>query len=693
MSTSKEDRSFKTLINRETTDSVNKFFFNELGADTINVHSDDLWAETIPDNDPSAAVTAGVAELRTLQVLTEDPTVPNQQAWKAVDPPGTISNPRLRDWISTKYGAAFQVRLFDGNDNEIFTTDPINWFFAEQTGILTFDGDVSAIPKPFKITGYRYTGLKGAAAATGGSGWIYIEDITVPGGSTSGQVYQDPPGNTVLDEVTVSALTFNVDVKASYPLVNVAGVDETLSRDPGGGFYSGTVSVTVAGAGDITALVKDPDGGNGATDITTINVELPPAITQLNFTGPYPTGPGGLQTELKEDDSFDIEVAADKQFDLIEIQDFGASKFISIPVGATVGPITVQIQAADRGDAAQLLSAQVRVRDASTGAFSSVEDTNSGGGGVDGTDVVNLNNLRPTGTIGIINYPGGQQAIKNVEQATVNHTANDFNSVQYTDPTGTQIIIANDTTFEAAKQVTCQNPGIFNNSTNNFRYVLTRNANGSQLTVNGVVVVADIAPTIDVTIPATRLRSGGNNGTSPQDHTVTITSNQPLLNAPTLDVDSGGNRGTFQGGGFTGGPSVWTRQIRVDETVPDEKGTFTFENLVATGLAGIDQNTINSGASYTLGGFVQRDLTFAAFATTTSIGTSVEDFSKLTANIFTATNQPALKQPIGTPPPVINGYTINATGVNPTDLIWLDTAAAGANSGGTAQITDVEETP
>ena len=65
----KEDRSFKTLINRETTDSSNKNFFNELGADTINIHADDVWAESIPYNNPSSAVTLGRASLSTLFVL------------------------------------------------------------------------------------------------------------------------------------------------------------------------------------------------------------------------------------------------------------------------------------------------------------------------------------------------------------------------------------------------------------------------------------------------------------------------------------------------------------------------------------------------------------------------------------------------------------------------------------------------
>lgn len=157
MSTTKEDRSFKTLISRATTDSTNKFFFNEFGEDTINVHADDIWSNTIPFDDPSQAVTDGVAELRTLFVLTEDLSVPSSQSWKAESPPDT----RLRNWISPKFGDSFNIRLFDNNDVEIFTTDPLDWFFDYQTGILTINGNALSKTRPFKITGYRYIGIRG----------------------------------------------------------------------------------------------------------------------------------------------------------------------------------------------------------------------------------------------------------------------------------------------------------------------------------------------------------------------------------------------------------------------------------------------------------------------------------------------------------------------------------------------------
>ena len=164
MTWTKEDRSFKTLISKETTDSANKFFFNELGARTLNVHASEIWSDDIPFNDPAQAVIDGVAEQKTLFVLTEDLTVPNNQSWKAESPPGT----RLADWISDKYGAGYTIRLFDNAGSEIFTTDPVGWFFDYQTGILTFSGNAVGKARPFKVTGYRYIGAKGGGG--GGSG-------------------------------------------------------------------------------------------------------------------------------------------------------------------------------------------------------------------------------------------------------------------------------------------------------------------------------------------------------------------------------------------------------------------------------------------------------------------------------------------------------------------------------------------
>ena len=166
-----------------------------------------------------------------------------------------------------------------------------------------------------------------------------------------------------------------------------------------------------------------------------------------------------------------------------------------------------------------------------------------------------------------------------------------------------------------------------------------------------------------------------------------------MLATPTLNADSGGQRGTFAGV-WAGGPSVWTRVLSVNESIPDQKGTFAWSGLVATGLAGLVQNTISGNATYVLEAFVARTLTFPAFTANTSIGTNVVDFSKLVVATFpTAGNAVGVKQAIGTPPTSDTGkegwYTTN---VAQDEIIWLHTPSVNANSSGTATATGVQET-
>ncbi|KKN37896.1 hypothetical protein LCGC14_0758760 [marine sediment metagenome] len=525
------------------------------------------------------------------------------------------------------------------------------------------------------------------------SGWIRIVDITPqPGGDTvSNKVFQDSPNDTILQSADASSGALNVLVESSSPSVTVDGNAAILTKS--GGIYSDTVPIVLAATGDVVAQLTDPEDNPGASDTAVITLVDPPVIAALSFTGGYP----GSQAELKENDTFQISVTADKSFDLVEIQNFGACKFDSIAV--TPGTSAVVTGTIDNeGTTTVARPARVRVRDSVTGAFSATDDTNSGGGTTDAVDLVFTNNLFPSVSIGSVTYPGGQQALKGVEAATVVNTASNFDTIVYDDPTTTELTIASLTTFENPKSVT-RLGGTYNVTVNNFRITANRAANDATTVAQAVVNIANVAAAITVTEPAVRLRSGGNDGTSEQTHVITITADQDLLSAPTISAETGGGRATrgiFQGGGFVGGPTVWTRVLGVHDD--DGKGTFTWASPSATNLAGIVTSAITGDATYTLGGFVQRTLTFAAFATITVMGVEVIDFTKLTAGIFTSTNQTALKQPISTPPPVTDGYTIDALGTPPTagvgatDVIWLDTAAAGANSGGTATLTDVEET-
>jgi len=163
MSWTQTDLTFKKLFNKRVTSST-KRIYEEVGDYTVSIHADEIWAETIPGTPPGS--TTAVVEVKTLFSLTRDTTVSGEQAWYAVDGLGN----RLKDWISDKYdggaGSSYAVMLFDQDDNQIPATDPSNWLFDYQTGILILQ-NTHASATGFKITGYRYVGAKGVAGASG----------------------------------------------------------------------------------------------------------------------------------------------------------------------------------------------------------------------------------------------------------------------------------------------------------------------------------------------------------------------------------------------------------------------------------------------------------------------------------------------------------------------------------------------
>jgi hypothetical protein len=526
----------------------------------------------------------------------------------------------------------------------------------------------------------------GGGGAVGGSGWVKIVDVAVPDGVVTDKVYRDTPNDTILETCTVTGLAIEVEVASAFPEINVGGVDAVLSQSADGGHYTGVVPVTIAGAGTVVAQSVTPETDTGAFDKVILAYVPPPEILTLSFTGGYPGG----QTELKAGDTFQMQGTTDKNADAVQIQDFGAM-VQSLETFASGTSFTVTGTIADRGVTPQALSAQVRARDAVTGALGPAVDTNAGAGGVDGTDVVTLNDLYPTVTWGSVTYPGAQQALKGAESATVGVTLADLDTVLFDDDGSGELTVTNPTTIEATKTVT-RAGGTYNISTSNLRAAANRTANGATTTQTTTVSVVNVAPTIDITLPAARLRSGGNHGTSAQDYAVTITADQELLSAPSLLADAGGNRGTFQGVGFTGGPSVWTRDIRIDETVPDEKGTFSFSGLAATGLSGLVQTTINSGTNYTLGGFVPRDVTFDPFTPISNETVDVTAESRLTADRFSNGNT-SVRQFFGTPNTIDTGkegWWSLTSNFGLAQIRMLHTPTVAANSG-TLTLYDLEE--
>jgi hypothetical protein len=434
--------------------------------------------------------------------------------------------------------------------------------------------------------------------------------------------------------------------------------------------YRGSVDVT-APSSTLEVETTDPNGNPAALEYVTVSLNLPPILSSLLFSGPYP----GSQTELKENDTFILNGSADKDFDLVEVADYGAGKYQQIPV--VVGTsFSVPISIANRGDVSTLRPARARVRDAATGAFSDYVDTNVGGS-VEGINLVRCSNLHPLLFVSEATYPASQQALKGSEQATVVNIASYYDSILYDSPNA-QLDISNPFIYEGLKTVT-RLGGSYNVSVANFRVSAYRNANGASTSTLYIVRIADAPAVVSVVEPASRLRSGGNDGTTPQDHSISLVSSQNLIEAPTLYPDSGGARGVFVGS-WSGGPSTWSRLLRVQDT--DEKGVFSWSGLVATNLAGIVTNVISGSTTYELGGFVGRTVVWDPFQTISrGLSVKVQDFSKVTAGIWSATNQPSVSWAIGTVPPKQDGYTIQSSGVSPTVVIWLDTNAASSNTG------------
>ena len=444
----------------------------------------------------------------------------------------------------------------------------------------------------------------------GGNGYVRIIDVTSTAGVVGNKQYQDA-AQTIIQSCVTESPNVRLHVESSYPLVKCLNQQFTLTKSSGR--YTGVLNVTLPMPLNEPVMVftLNGDGHAGGYDTVSISMGVGAELTALSFTGGYPVG----QTELKAGDSFQLTGTADAAIDLVEILDVGALQAASITV-ATANSFTVTGTVANRGTTTQALAASVRVRNAANGIYGSVRLTNTDGGTTDGVDTVVLNNTYPSITIESIAYPVGQQALKGSESASVTVSASNLNTIVYSSP-NSELTIDNPNLNEAVKSVS-RSGGTYNVSTNNLRIVATRTANNAITTVNGLINIANTLPTITVSTPAARLRSG----VTPQAYTITLTASQRLLNPPTLQAEEA-TLSAWSGSGET-----YTATLSVADS--DAKGTFNWQNLIATSLSGLVVNAVTTGSTYVLGGFVKRVLTVAAWTNReAAIGTVVVNTAKL----------------------------------------------------------------
>lgn len=439
------------------------------------------------------------------------------------------------------------------------------------------------------------------------------------------QIIQSIETDTELLTVTVewdgTAYHYNGDMQVNgnvIPLGNIVQIANTRR-------FQGTIDIDLASALEIIALHSD--GAYGKVDVTLQGVG--PEITNVDFIGGYP----GTQTEVKDGDTFDIEIhfePSGSEPSHVEIINFGACKSGTYSLSGTeldwgtVHKATITATIDSTSSVSQSLAGRVQARN-SFGTFGSSLDTNHLAGSVDGTDLVFCNDAVPVLSFGNKLYSSGFDALKDSETADIEFNYSECDSIAFTSP-NSQLSIQDAALLEATKTVT-RIAGNYNVNTTNLRAIGHRDANDTNTTINTVVFIAHTFPDITVTEPAARLLSGGNDGTSMQNHTITLTSNQLLRSIPTLTAPVG----TLSA--FSATPSLpdtnFTATLGVHDN--DTKGTHAWGTMVTENLAGKVQNIISGDGNYILGGFVERDIYFSAQSIEETLGCYVGDASKIVA--------------------------------------------------------------
>lgn len=429
-------------------------------------------------------------------------------------------------------------------------------------------------------------------------------------------------------------------------------------------------AVTVPKATSLIAVHED-----GASHTVNVTSDIAPVVSSVNFVNGYP----GSQTELKSGDTFDINVITD--IDFVNIQVDSQQAFTTIQTNAvTAGTNRIStFTIGDRGNTTHTYPARVRVQK-STGTWSNWVWTNGTGNmdsGVDGSEVVSLNNLFPAVenmSQSSITYPSSQQAIKNTETVTIHSTCSNFDTITYYSPTG-ELTIPNTNTYQEDKVSITRNSGGYNVTNINYRVTCVRSANNATTVKNLVVYIANDACTVTMTEPYTYLRSGGNDGTFAQNYNITLTASQMLLSTPTISAPQA-NAGAWVGS-FTGGSVVWTRELQIHDN--DIKATYNYGTLSAVNLANIETTTYTGDSYYTLRGFVSRDIELQAFAN--EVNMNVEAVTYVNVSMVWSAKSLPNKRVVGTTSvPDAGSWCLDTLNTNPTLIRILDTAATDAQS-------------
>jgi len=177
-----------------------------------------------------------------------------------------------------------------------------------------------------------------------GTGGIFITNVTaVTNGKNCSVTYKDAPNNGCVDSVLTDDTSLNVtiewdrteDAYCGIPTVNSTTVSSYSNKT--GGTYTATVTIDISSAESIICE------NNGVVFSVPVTKETPPVIQSVTF-GNYPIN----QTSVKENDTMEITITADKSFNQVIVYNFelAKSKIQNVTEGTSA---TISISCANRG--------------------------------------------------------------------------------------------------------------------------------------------------------------------------------------------------------------------------------------------------------------------------------------------------------------------------------------------------------
>jgi len=490
------------------------------------------------------------------------------------------------------------------------------------------------------------------SGGSGGAGYIFITDAT-SSGIVSDLVYEADtvPASKVLtaatSDVDLVTISFQAEGGEDYsPIVSIGDTTCSNLQQVVGDLriFTGSIQATMTQATEVFTISSDT--GFSASITLNQGAAAPEILTCV--IGDYP----GAQTAAKAGDNIHVTGTVEASATHVRIVASGGfvdSGWVSCSGGTfdVVGTIN---------SASGLQGAVVYAKNS----------VGSEGGNFSSSNQITLDQAVPQFSFSNITYPSGQTAFKGVEAGSIDVSVTDYTSLTYSSPHG-DFTVANTATYEQDKSITCTSPGDYNDSSTNFRIVALKSSNATSNTYNRTIEVADTAPLITMSQPDTRLRSSSSGST----YSISAVSNQSLVGVLTIAIPVSGS---WVGAAFSGGPKSFTRGLTIDDD--DAKGSGAW----ALGASIVSRSGLAATITGTqvVGGFVARDIALPAFGTTVSLGTSVVTAAKL--SLTWTVKASMIYQAIGTPAPVVAGWTISSTGTNPTTITILDSQAAASSS-------------